>query len=228
MPPYDHPDWNALLAGIVAHPDADLPRLVAADWLEEHGEGERAAFIRLQIERETDDRPELRWEEERYRNSPTGLPLWAEEACPSLVRLEMISGGGFGGFSYTGVEKVRFRRGFPEAVACTAEEWQRFGELVVPRQPVRELLLRECREPGLDWRAMFGTLRHLRKLALDDGDYPLLRFLRAELPAVDVVRHAPPVPALAAAPPAPRPVAPPPRPIEPPAAGRSPAPPSAG
>ena len=34
-----------LLAAIVAHPDDDAPRLVAADWFAEHGAAERADFI---------------------------------------------------------------------------------------------------------------------------------------------------------------------------------------
>jgi len=45
-----NPDELALLAGIAAYPDADLPRLVFADWLEERGFGLRAEFIRLQCE----------------------------------------------------------------------------------------------------------------------------------------------------------------------------------
>jgi uncharacterized protein (TIGR02996 family) len=36
---------------IVAHPDDDTARLVFADWLEEHGDGARAEFIRVQVER---------------------------------------------------------------------------------------------------------------------------------------------------------------------------------
>jgi uncharacterized protein (TIGR02996 family) len=44
----DHPEWQALLAGICAEPHDDLRRLVAADWLTEHGEEEYAEFIRLQ------------------------------------------------------------------------------------------------------------------------------------------------------------------------------------
>src|SRR4051794_14065861 len=36
---------------IIAHPDDDTPRLVFADWLEEEGDGARADFIRVQIER---------------------------------------------------------------------------------------------------------------------------------------------------------------------------------
>jgi uncharacterized protein (TIGR02996 family) len=43
-------DGDALLAAIVAHPDEDTPRLVYADWLDEHGRSARAEFIRVQIE----------------------------------------------------------------------------------------------------------------------------------------------------------------------------------
>ena len=38
-----------LLAAVVANPDDDGPRLVLADWYDEHGEPERAEFIRVQI-----------------------------------------------------------------------------------------------------------------------------------------------------------------------------------
>jgi len=43
-------DHDALLAAVLAAPDDDLPRLVYADWVEEQGEPDRAAFIRAQIE----------------------------------------------------------------------------------------------------------------------------------------------------------------------------------
>ncbi|VTR98319.1 TIGR02996 domain-containing protein [Tuwongella immobilis] len=39
-----------LQTAILAAPDSDSPRLVAADWLEEQGETDRAAFIRVQCE----------------------------------------------------------------------------------------------------------------------------------------------------------------------------------
>jgi uncharacterized protein (TIGR02996 family) len=42
---------DAFLADICQHPDDDAVRLIYADWLDEHGEPERAEFIRLQIER---------------------------------------------------------------------------------------------------------------------------------------------------------------------------------
>ena len=42
---------KAFLDDIAANIDDDTPRLVYADWLEENGQGERAEFIRVQIER---------------------------------------------------------------------------------------------------------------------------------------------------------------------------------
>src|SRR5215475_6482850 len=41
-------DRDALLAAVAAQPDDDLPRLVYADWLDEHGDPDRAEFIRVQ------------------------------------------------------------------------------------------------------------------------------------------------------------------------------------
>jgi uncharacterized protein (TIGR02996 family) len=44
-------DELALLAAIRENPDEDTPRLMYADWLDEHGRGKRAAFIRNDVER---------------------------------------------------------------------------------------------------------------------------------------------------------------------------------
>jgi uncharacterized protein (TIGR02996 family) len=41
---------DAFLADIIANADDDAPRLVYADWLDDHGQPERAAFIRVQCE----------------------------------------------------------------------------------------------------------------------------------------------------------------------------------
>jgi uncharacterized protein (TIGR02996 family) len=43
-------DADALLRAIRADPESDGPRLVYADWLQEHGDPDRAEFIRTQIE----------------------------------------------------------------------------------------------------------------------------------------------------------------------------------
>jgi uncharacterized protein (TIGR02996 family) len=43
-------DREALLTAVFARPADDAPRLVYADWLDEHGEPAQAAFIRAQID----------------------------------------------------------------------------------------------------------------------------------------------------------------------------------
>jgi uncharacterized protein (TIGR02996 family) len=55
-----HPEEDSLLRAVAAEPEDDAVRLVYADWLDEHGQPERAEFIRVQVERarlaEDDDR----------------------------------------------------------------------------------------------------------------------------------------------------------------------------
>jgi uncharacterized protein (TIGR02996 family) len=56
-------DHDALLRAVLESPADDAPRLVLADWLDEHGESERAEFIRLQVAGARDPNviPGLRW-----------------------------------------------------------------------------------------------------------------------------------------------------------------------
>ncbi len=83
-------DDEALLSTIIADPDDDRPRLVYADWLEQHGQLDRARLIRVQIELahlpDNDDEPTaLQVEEEQL-----------EAACEkTLPQLEGITWGGF-------------------------------------------------------------------------------------------------------------------------------------
>lgn len=49
MPPTLPDEQAALLRAIIAQPDEDTPRLVYADWLQEHGDEEQAQFIRDSI-----------------------------------------------------------------------------------------------------------------------------------------------------------------------------------
>jgi uncharacterized protein (TIGR02996 family) len=81
---------QALLSAILADPDDDRPRLVYADWLEQHGQFDRARLIRVQIElARLPDNAEaataLQIEEEQL-----------EAACEkTLPQLEGIRWGGF-------------------------------------------------------------------------------------------------------------------------------------
>jgi uncharacterized protein (TIGR02996 family) len=64
QPRVDYPVMpdDAFLQAILSSPDDDTPRLAYADWLEEHGRSERAAFIRVQCQlaRLPDDDPRRR------------------------------------------------------------------------------------------------------------------------------------------------------------------------
>ena len=71
-----------LLRTVIESPDDDAPRLVFADWVEEHGEPERAEFIRLQCRLETldDDAEEIEQMRERERELLDEFAwAWAEE-----------------------------------------------------------------------------------------------------------------------------------------------------
>jgi uncharacterized protein (TIGR02996 family) len=62
-----HPEADAFLDAIFAHPDDDTPRLVYADWLHEHDQENYARFIRLQCavarEKLWSDEANRLWEE---------------------------------------------------------------------------------------------------------------------------------------------------------------------
>lgn len=85
---YDHPEYRALLAAVCAAPDDDLPRMVLADWLEENGEGERAEWIRVQVERaKTPDRAECdrcrrEWSSRRFSSYP--VPMGWCDSCRTI------------------------------------------------------------------------------------------------------------------------------------------------
>lgn len=51
-------DGDALFRAICEQPWEDTPRLIYADWLEEHGDPLRAEFIRVQIEQVCENTPE--------------------------------------------------------------------------------------------------------------------------------------------------------------------------
>jgi uncharacterized protein (TIGR02996 family) len=181
------PDWELLLKAVAASPGDDLPRLVAADWLDEHGEPERAEFIRVQIERAKADRPELALREQALWNNPVFGPLWAVEACPNIATLNF--GASLRHIDVSGAERVTFRRGFPFRVACSAEEWLRHGNGIVPRQPVRDVALSKCDQLDLArWWDMKPTLGGLDKLEVDTTSLYRATWIRDYIcPGVPVV-----------------------------------------
>jgi uncharacterized protein (TIGR02996 family) len=118
-------DEDALLRAVIAEPDDDAPRLIYADWLDEHGDSERAEFIRVQIAlvgmlKNDARRPELQRHQRRLLRRCG--PIWAEPLRP-LVR------------------QYAFRRGFVESIVCYANEFVIRGEDLFSIAPIRHLWL---------------------------------------------------------------------------------------
>src|SRR5262245_37254953 len=113
----------ALLAAILADPEDDLPRLAYADWLDEHGNPERAEFIRVECElarmgtREEDEANEEDEARALTLHART-RDLW--KAC---------GGGWFPGLRpYLGA--VGTARGFPDTLAMSVRRFVAHGERV--------------------------------------------------------------------------------------------------
>src|SRR5437764_386728 len=96
---------DAFLQTILDNPDDDLPRLVFADWLEEHG-NPRGTFIRLQCERA-----------KLLPHDPAWKELLAQEA-PILRQFEAE----WSKQALRCVDEVEYRRGFIEHVRVSASK----------------------------------------------------------------------------------------------------------
>jgi uncharacterized protein (TIGR02996 family) len=102
-------DHDALLHAIGEHPEEDTPRLMYADWLEEHDQPERADFVRNQVELgriDIDDpaRRELVVKNVYYLNN--FVPQWkAELSC--IPHIE------WGDFNRGLIEEVQAQNGKP-------------------------------------------------------------------------------------------------------------------
>lgn len=114
-------DEAAFLRAILAAPDDDLPRLVYADWLEEHGKAKLAERIRRQV-----------------GNGKT-------------FKINGLRGFQTGTASGAGNEElVTWRRGFVEGIRCGAAWWLSNGDAVCERHPVRAVAL-TTRPPVVPW-----------------------------------------------------------------------------
>jgi uncharacterized protein (TIGR02996 family) len=120
----------ALLAAICANPADDTARLVFADWLDEHGEPQRAEFIRLQIEaaRLAPHDPRVQEIEDR-----TALLIWhRRKGWEGPVR-DLLPGA-----------RLEFRRGFVDSVVTEADLFLRHADELRAAAPLSRIELRKC------------------------------------------------------------------------------------
>lgn len=141
----------AFLAAVIEAPDDDGPRLMYADWLIERGDV-RGDFIRTRVELERlpdcghdwatlpggFSCPTCRRKDELYAATVNedGFPPW-EHAMQGWARPFKLS-------------EVTFRRGFVEAVSCSALAWLRHGAAILAATPLREVTLSDYLIVGVD------------------------------------------------------------------------------
>jgi uncharacterized protein (TIGR02996 family) len=141
-------DEAALLAAILAHPDEDTPRLMYADWLDEHGQHDRAEFIRIQCDPNSDEAAEDRAMELEERSRGR----W-------LVGLLQVPGVHW-----------EFRRGFPEYLDADADLFLDRYEAFVRARWLRFLSIHHVRNHHV--RDLCNRLWNPRWVELELQEHP--------------------------------------------------------
>jgi uncharacterized protein (TIGR02996 family) len=153
-------DHDALVRAICEDPDDDTPRLIFADFLDETGEPDRAAFVRAQIELARTPA----WE-------PFGVlcrrrkPEWAERSELEAVRRALPP---FPSGWNVEWHEAPFRRGFGWRVKVgSLSAWNDLAPRLFEQVPVGELDL-YAMDTLDDWRAFAAAewTRHLRVIRL--------------------------------------------------------------
>jgi uncharacterized protein (TIGR02996 family) len=143
------------LEAILADPDDDAVRLVYADWLDEHGQPERAEFIRVQVE--------------RARRSPRGNRSFELEQ-----REEQLLKGREEAWAVPlpGLAKQwQFRRGFVESVQIEGEKFLPRADELFATFPLRSLQLIIVGWQHYGFTRQFAALPQLARLhTLDLSD----------------------------------------------------------
>jgi uncharacterized protein (TIGR02996 family) len=143
---------QAFLSAIRENPNDDAPRLVYADWLDEHGNAARAEFIRVQCRLGGLDEDDPQSSDLRRREYELLADHWGEWAGPLIGR----------------VRRWRFRRGFIDQVKLEAGQFLKEGRWLLDFAPVEEL---DVRHPNVeDLRALLAS-RHIRRIARLNLDF---------------------------------------------------------
>ncbi|QDU18350.1 TIGR02996 domain-containing protein [Urbifossiella limnaea] len=158
-------DHAALLAAVVDRPDDDTPRLVLADYLDDHGDPDRAAFVRAQVELARTPEWEPFAVECRHRRTE-----WSDFGKPFRAVLPAFPDG-------CGVEWAEppFRRGFGWRVRVgNLHGWAGVAPELFRAAPVGALHLRADTTLD-DWRAFAAGpwLARIREVHLEAGRSPV-------------------------------------------------------
>jgi uncharacterized protein (TIGR02996 family) len=152
------PQQEAFLQAIIESPADDTPRLVYADWLDDHGQPDRAEFIRVQIDLARLADHDLRRRELERREGEL-LAEHEEDWLGPLARWACGDG---------------WRRGFNESIKIDLSAFLGHAAEIFRATPVRRVLLSLDREEwrsGLTRLLEFPELGRVADLVLEG--YPL-------------------------------------------------------
>jgi uncharacterized protein (TIGR02996 family) len=143
---------EAFLQDIIEHPDDDAPRLIYADWLDDHGQSARGEFIRVQCE---------------LARLPEGDERRAVLAGRETDLLEAHESEWTARLAGWGVERPEFRRGLVESVKMTVRNFLKHAGELMAWAPVRAVELRHIHDQ-LQRLADSHHLTRLTSLILGD------------------------------------------------------------
>lgn len=132
----NEPMHQEFLQAIIETPDDDTPRLVYADWLEEHGDQERAEYIRLQCELAKLDESDPRYVSLSRRSSEFYQAHGKKWARPISTLAEWFF----------------FERGFVERINISAQTLLENAEAVFRSAPIHRI-------------GLLGSARFIEELA---------------------------------------------------------------
>ena len=118
-------DEPALLTAIAANPDEDTPRLMYADWLDEHAQAVRAEFIRVQIaisQKEHLPRAALNRHVDLFKRNQELIDRHRAELLGPLAMLPRAA-------------RIEFRRGFLARIELHVEPFLGHAGLLAGLQP---------------------------------------------------------------------------------------------
>lgn len=142
-------DREAFIAKIIDDPDSDTPRLVFADWLDEHGEPERAEFIRVQI-KIANLKPLVKENAGGLNDLDVTYGLLRErerellEGSAGVWKNRFVWAGGFDGVIGIAChipEGVKYIRGFIETITCAWVGWEVYHEQILAQTPLKNVEL---------------------------------------------------------------------------------------
>lgn len=131
-------DGDALLRAILINPAEDMPRLMYADWLQEHGDEPRAEYIRASVE--IDQLPGC--------GHPRPLEgrecHWCRLRSVEIMYLGSVQAITSRALGYGQAPRDAFRRGFVCAVSPTLEQFASYAKFLFSTHPIELISLRNA------------------------------------------------------------------------------------